>query len=781
MNPRSFPVQRPLVCLALSFGVGVLIGGYGSGISLFLPLLGLACSCLLILAKHWLRQSLAVGMCFFALFAGMLRTEVVLHPVLPPEGKYRISATVEGLPELREEDGRVKARLRDLTLINTDGYECRVPAAYWTYYPEKQLSPPTDGQRLRVEGAVYHPMGRQNPFGFNFRLYLLQKGISIGVSGARNLRLEGPVQTEPASFWLRARLLLSDRLDEAAGENSGLIRALLLGDRSALADETQQSFRDAGIAHVLSVSGLHVGILIFALYWLLKKTPLSAKTRFVLAMIALALYCRLLDFAAPVLRASIMSAVLLSSELAEERSDPLTGLAIAFMLILLIQPLDLFHAGFQLSFLAVLGIFTLGDWLTFLYNKLWIHRKRNRRMDAAVFALAAAFSASIFTFPIVLNTFHSVSLIGLFFSPLACIAVMWLMYYGLLILPLSLVWMPLARVLAVPLGWMISFFTKVTESAASLPLAAVRSAAMPGAAVLLLFVAVMTLTRYMRFRRYSLRLLTAVLCLILTAGVTIYANKSDNRYVRYTLFSTGNSDAAVIEDGPATYVIDTADRGGDLASYLLSKGRKIDSLFISHLHKDHIGGLQELLNQRIEIDRIILPSGAELAKRSDNSAELLSLAEESGIPIEHWAAGDSFASGRVRMEALWPMYGKIYPGMDANHHSMVLRFQLDGLTLLSGGDLSCEYEMYSAKPSHVLKLAHHASKGSSSADYLKTVSPQLALLTANRNRLPAASSTLHRLEEMGIPVWGTQDGKAIIIEARPEGAYSIRHYSDRGI
>ncbi len=781
MNSRSFLAQRPLVCFSISFGLGILIGGLYGGAPMTFPAAGLVLSAALLFVRWRLHLSTALALCFMMLFFGIFRASAALNPVVPPEGTYRVSASVRGLAEVREDDGRVKASLRNLRLVDEAGKEYYVKAAYWTYFPTEKARLFMDGQTLSMISNLYHPSGRQNPYGFNFRLYLLQKGMGIGLSGARDLTIEGPALGEHASVWIRARLLLGDRLEKAIGEGGVLIRALLLGDRSGLEEETRANFRDAGIAHVLSVSGLHVGLLAFGLYRLLKKAGLGSRRRFAIILAALALYCRLLDFAAPVLRASVMMAVMLGAELVNERADPLTSLALAFLLILLIWPLELFSAGFQLSFLAVLGILTLGDRLTVLYNSRRKGRGRRSTIDRAVSALTAALSASLFTLPVLLNTFHSVSLIGLLVSPIACAAVAILMYCGLFLLPFALISIPAAAVLAVPLRFLLTLFTDAVSRVSSLPFALLWGPAITPPAVALWLAALICMTRYARAGKARLRLLKAGICLALCVGLTWGLLWKDGKRLRYTLLSTGSADAAVIEDGRRTYVIDTADHGGDLAAYLLSKGRSVDVLFLSHLHNDHAGGLRQLLEQGVRIGKIVLPTGAELARREDGSADLLAMAEQEGIPIVHADRGDSFGEGRVKMEVLWPIYGKIYPGMDANHHSLVLRIGMNDLTLLSGGDLSGEYEMYSAVPAHVLKLAHHGAKTGTGEAYLKAVSPKLALLTAGPGRMSAASSVLKRLENMGIPLWGTQSGRALILEADEAGVFQLRHYGDRGI
>ena len=188
-----------------------------------------------------------------------------------------------------------------------------------------------------------------------------------------------------------------------------------------------------------------------------------------------------------------------------------------------------------------------------------------------------------------------------------------------------------------------------------------------------------------------------------------------------------------------------------------------------------------MLDQQVTIRQIVLPAHAEETKRSDDSHDILRMAKEAGIPVRYAAKGDRFEGERVKLDVLWPIYGKMYPGMDANHNSLALLVDLNGLSLLTAGDLTQEYEMYSALPAQVLKVAHHGAKGSTSPEYLQAVSPKLALLTASSTRMQYASAAMKRLDAMGIPVWGTQEGRAVIMTIPNPGSVSIQHYKDRGI
>ena len=705
----------------------------------------------------------------------MLYSHQAVRPALPPESRYQLTARVAGMAEPRQPDGRVRATLRDVELTDEQGLRHSLPGAYWTWYPEASASLPQDGQRLIMTSSLYHPDGQMNPDGFDFRLYLLQKGIPAGLSGGRDIVWEPATQTGPQSPWLRTRLWLADRLDEALGQDSALLKALLLGARDDLPEDLTRAFRDTGIAHVLSVSGLHTGLLVMVLLALLRWLRIGPKGQLILVAAFLLMYCRLLDFAAPVVRAAVLSLLLLTARLFHRRSDPLTSLAIAFMLILLIRPLDIYQVGFQLSFLAVLGIFTLGDSLERRYQRLSGHRRLPGWLNTVVRALITTLAATLFTAPVTISVFHQLPLLGLLWSPLACVIVAWLMWGALVLIPLGWLVPPLSEALAWPLVQLSRLLGAVSRWLAGADVAAWRAPALGALLTLAIFLVLWLMTRYVRLRPRG-RLLIGGLALLLALVPTLWPRE---RPLRYVQLSAGSADAALIEDGPLTIGIDTGDNGSDMSNYLLRRGRGLDMLYITHLHSDHVGGLRQLLEAGVRIEQIALPYGAMETAVADDSRDILALAADRGIPISFMGAGDSRQFEKSSVRALWPQSGQVYPGMDANHSALTLLWDLDGVSLLTASDLTGDYERYAAHPAQVLKLSHHGSKHSNSEAFLSIVSPQIALLTTADSVRDRASDTLARLERMDCQTYATNEGGALILTVGQAGL-SLEQYALRG-
>lgn len=716
-------MQRPLVALALVYGLGIMAGALGDGMSPGLRLAGLFCS---LSALLFLRQTrgwryAAIACSFF--FLGLLLSGLAAHPVLPEAGSYQVSAYVSGKSEIRAEDGRVKAQLRDVSLLDEQGESHQVSGAYWTYYPLEGSPQPEDGQRVEFTGRLYHPQGQVNPYGFDFRLYLLQRGIPVGISGGADLLLN----TGQPSLWYTVRRSISARLDGLFGAEGSLAKTLLIGDKDSLTEEVVADFRDAGIAHVLAVSGLHVSLLMSMVYLLLRRFHLSPVALFSVISALLLLYCRILDFTPSVVRASILTCMYLAGKCLRRRTDPLTALSAAFLLILLVRPLDLFSIGFQLSFLAVLGIFTLGDAINAWLNKKSLFTRMPGWLKTAVQAYTITISASLMTAVPIVNAFQRYSLIGLLIGPLACLLIGWLMAGYILTLLLSLVYPPMASLAA----WFPIVLAQIYQAGVSLaartPGAVMTMRDFPWYAALLIFALLLLCTRYVLLKP-GIKFILSGAILAFTVTLTLMPSTDAVRYIQ---LSAGNADSAVLRDGQQTWVIDTGEHGGELSNYLLSQGLKVDRLFITHLHADHVGGLRQLLDNQVVVQEILLPFGAREARIPDKSLDLLHEAEALGIPVRELGAGDILHSGRVSAQVLWPRKGALYPGQEPNDGSLVLLLDISGVSLLNAGDLSGNYAEYALREAQILKSAHHGSEPDNELDTLKLVSPQLALISAS--------------------------------------------------
>ena len=753
--------RRMLALYALLFGVGIFVGVRleNGGVWLMLSALSAA------IGIAFLRMGRAVwiAIAVSVFFAGAALSSFAAHPALPPEGEYHITATVREEATVRETDGRVKTTLKNAVLTDESGASYRLKGLYWTYWPEAADEPlPVEGQTAEFDGKIYHPAGKTNPYGFDFKLYLLQNGMQAGVTGGEGLVLSPHGQTKPKSMILRLRAAIIDKLRTLLQEDAALAEALLLGETEGMPEEIRAGFRKAGVAHVLSVSGLHAMLIMSLVVMLLERFSPSPRVMLCLSGVLLAFYGALVGMNAPMIRAAVLVLYQLLGRCVRRHADPLTGLSAGFITVLIIHPLDLFSAGFQMSFGAVLGMIMLGDRV-----RGFLARIRNKTLRGICTAYGVTLSATLGTALPMIYCFNRLSLIGVVVNPLICALIELLLPAFIVLLLISLISMPLALGAAPILSFLSRLATQGVQRLGEMPYAGITLPDPPWYLAAAIVLCLLLCTRYVDLSLKK-RLITGAAAL--TASVVLMLALQDHS-VRYVQLDVGNASAAVIEDGAQTIVIDAGEYGGDVASYLLSTGRRADYLFLTHLHTDHALGLEQLLADEVKIGCIFLPDEAEAGGISENIAALLVRAQEMGIPVQRVGAGDELASERVHIEVLWPKTDMVRAIADVNDTSLALYIDLDGVTLLHMSDVSDVYELYAARPADILLCGHHGSAASTGETFLSRVQPTVALIGGD----DPSEKTLKRLVNAGTMVYDTGTRGALTVRVRKE-AYFVRGY-----
>lgn len=237
-----------------------------------------------------------------------------------------------------------------------------------------------------------------------------------------------------------------------SGDNYSVLKALLLGDKSSITSNTYNNFKASGIAHILSVSGLHVGFVVLVLSFILDKLKVKRKANFLITTIFLLCYCALCNFSSSVVRASVMSICILLSNCIGEENDMLSSISFAGIILLFVNPFYLYKLGFKLSFTSVFGIIFLYKPLLNMFGKIKIPYH-------ICSALSLTISCQLGTLPVIANQFGvlpvSSVIANIIVIPLfsAYFSVCFVVFIFSLILPISFVFKPL--------GFALEFFFKV--------------------------------------------------------------------------------------------------------------------------------------------------------------------------------------------------------------------------------------------------------------------------------------------------------------------------------
>ena len=681
------------------------------------------------------------ALCALFLCLGAALGQAAWHPALPEPGEVHVRGVVA--EEIRSDGKRVRTVLRDVSI---DGKP--FPAgAYWSFYADEVPEGLAPGRTVEAVLRLYHPGGAANPGGYDFREYLLQRGVTVGLFGGGILRVDDGIR----SVWsvtARVRHRLTDGLIRTMGEESGgYAAALLLGVRSLVPGEDREAFSRLGIAHLLSVSGFHVAVLAGLLSLLLRLLRAPGRLRLALLALFLGAYCLLCGLGSPVIRASLLFLLADYGLLRCRQRQSLHLLSAACILTLLFSPAQLTGASFQMTYAALLGLVLVRPRIKSLL------RPEGKVRAYLWDALASSLAVQAGILLPLLYWYQEWPVLGILFNIPA-------LAFGSLLIAAD--WLALALL---PVPWLGSLAGQLAALLTRGLILAVRTLSRqpllnlwtPRAGLLTALGWAALLTGFgLKKLRPGRR---AALLLGAAAVMAVSLVPPPHRGSEYIQLSVGNEDAAVLRDEGFVLVVDTGEDGLELAAYLKQRRLSVDALVLTHLHTDHCGGVRALLDEGIPIRRAYMPWGAESAALHEDVPPLIEELRRSGTELLTLARGDSLSLPGGSLTVLWPEAGRVRPGLDANESSLCALLSLHGNTLLLTGDLDGRYELYAAHPADLLKVAHHGSAGSTSAEFLAAVDPGALILSCgdeSRRQNIAGRAP-------GVPLYCTLDGGAVTV------------------
>lgn len=769
---KIVPARNHLMLTAgLSFLVGCLLGKvlYGGSWLMGLMVIGVLVCAASLMGKRSL--TLGIAICFCAL--GLMRVMPALNPQIPKTGKYeQITGTVAGEGRLRT-DNRITFTLTDISL---DGQPVRGRAYCSVYYHDEEPPEVFDGARMSMPGRIYRPDGQSGESRFDFRTWMLQNRMQFGISVSQLPRVLNTPDTAPVTDWAyRLKNHFRNALTRTMGDGAELAMALLFSDREGVEEQEYQAFQRLGIAHILSVSGLHVGIIGAVVCWLLEKMRLGKAKWFVLAGFLL-VYCGLTGFSAAATRAAVMLLLSYVAAMFDRPSEPLNNLGIAILVVLLIQPMQAFSAGLVLSVSAVLGIDLLKPQLMSIVDRILPEPDKNpekyrgllvkaagRRLYRLWYGLVNAFVFSLSAqLGVLLPTamyFHQLPVYGVLINTLVTPLLTVLVPLDLLALATSSV-----PYLGQAVGWLAARLGDgalwTVRLLGTLPMASIKVGRVASLWMLVVLAAGVAVSRAIRAKCWHR--IAAVLAATAVAAVSLALSAPPA--TRYIQLAVGQADAALLFDREKTIAIDVGVDGNATLDYLQDAGRDIDALYLTHLHIDHTGGVPYLLDGGVKIKQVYLPANAALQRLDEKTLAVLERIQQEGIPIREIAAGEVHIYPTVTIRTLWPDAATLRTGQDANDLPLVLSIAMDGYTILNAADLTGRYENYAVEPCDVLKAAHHGSSDSNGEVFLDTANPQLVMISCSSGSqtLPGYAM-LERLHTRAIPYLRTDESGDITI------------------
>ena len=754
--------MRSLAAIAFSFSTAILLLGLlpaGSWIFWAAGLLAAAGGCVLLLPQLRARRRLRAYLLLilFAASAGLLYgrgwSAIISDPVQEKCGENHLfSATVCDWPERTDSGGwRVTVRLT----------EARGAKAV-CYAKDEEMGGLEPGQALL--GSAYWQDASE------ISSKELTTFTSRGVFALLYCE-EMPSVTQGQAGSLR---YLPQRLEKAFREKipqvwndstvAGLLQAELLGDRSGISEEMSDEFSEAGVSHLFAVSGLHCAFLLTLLSLLIG--PQRRRLLAAAGTVVLVFYMFMVGLTPSVVRACIMQFFLLLAPLCLRDADPITSLAAALLLILLVNPYAAASVSLQLSFASMLGLIVLTPRVSGYFQEK--KQPKARILRAACSFLVSTFSATlgamVFTVPLTAYYFGVFSVAAPFAS-LVCIPLASGNFMaGFLAVLLGFAWLPAAHVLGYVSLLLSKLFLLVVALADKIPFHALYTDTNPFLIWWLVFVYAIfllcVLTRD-RARKYAVAAVLAILTLALCVGLR--AAEYHEGELTAVAVDVGQGASTLLLSGEDVVLVDcgSSNRYKHPAQQVLSQlgSMEVTSLTavaVTHYHADHTNGLPELFD-RVKIRRLYLP---EMEDEYGVRDKLIALAQAQGTEVIFVTQQQSIPLGECSLTVFPPVGSG-----DPNEQGLTYLCSSDSFDLLITGDMSGQTELelvrrYPLPDVEVLLVGHHGSKYSSQQEFLSAISPEAAIISVGDNsyghptdaamsRLKAVGAKIYRTDEQG--------------------------------
>lgn len=647
------------------------------------------------------------------------------------------------------------------------------------------------GDKIKVYGKIKRLQVSRNKGMFNQALYYKAKKIQyicngesleITQTGKRNLR----------QYIFKVRMKIYYRLQKVYPEDTAeLLAAILLGIKSGLEEETKNLYQKAGILHLISISGLHVSCIGLGLYHFLRKAGVSFGGSGAAATLFLVFYGILSGESVSACRAIIMAVLMMGAWYLGRSYDLLTALSYAALLILLQSPYELYQAGFQLSFGAVLGIGIVSPELVRAFGR------NNKVLQAVVMNLGIQLT----TLPIILYYYFEIPLYSLLLNLILVPLMSLILCSGLLGVLGSYLGIGVGKFLGAGAIILLKSYGKIADGTLQLPFSNIRWG-QPALAGICGYYLVLALGVYMLHKMngrkdkimqeethlyeeygWEDKVNFSCICVVFISCLLLKYHPQDS--LKITMLDVGQGDGIVIEQKQGgVYLVDGGSTDVTQAGkyrilpFLKAEGIfKVQGIFISHMDADHISGIKELLEYHaqgeLQIDRVYLP---DIGEKDDIYTAMEEKIRQHNIELVYLSRGMKLEQKGLVIQLLQPVSKEIY--QDRNEYSMVFRLTYKDFSMLFTGDVEGkgEEEMLQSeqlKKTTILKAAHHGSEYTMCEELLAQIQPMFTWISCGKNNSYGHphQALLERIGQLNSKIYVTMNQGAITVET--DGAHMI--------
>ena len=687
---------------------------------------------------------------------------------------------IEGIVVSDKRDKEYK-EVYDLDVKKIDGIKIKKSKKYLLNIKKSKDINIKFGDYIKINAKIELPSKARNYMGFDYKRYLKSKKIIATILDVENVEILDVNKANTAenifnSVRNNIKKIMYKLLPKDARE---LAIGMMIGDKEELDANITENFKNSNLTHMLAVSGAHISYVILGLNLMLKKT--SNRFRKIFIICFLIFFVGVTDFTPSVQRASIMAILLLISTMLYRSQDTYTSIAFSGLVILIINPYSFFYVGFQLSFGGTIGI-------VLMYNNLIKRFKTNGKLKGyIVSSVCVSVCANLIIIPIMAFNFNTVSLTFWISNLLAGPFLGVIIILGFCVYLLSFVIFPVAKIISIPLKYLIYILLIIVKYCSKIPFSSITIRTPYIFEILIYYIVLYLVFNYAKIKPYFKKLVVIILIAILIANSCIHVQNHGKMIIYF--IDVGQGDSTLIRTAKNKTIL--IDGGGSenssfdvgaktLLPYLLDrKITVLDYVVISHFDTDHCGGILYLM-EHLKVKNIII---SKQGKESGNYNKFKNIVLDKGISVIFVKKGDKIKiDNETYMDILFPGNNLISDNI-LNNNSIVTKICYNNFSILFTGDVEeiaeneicSQYNTTNKLKANILKVAHHGSKTSSTAEFIKMVKPQIALIgVGEKNKFGHPNDgVIQRLKNMNTKIYRTDKMGEIVIQINNMGEVKI--------
>ncbi len=613
------------------------------------------------------------------------------------------------------------------------------------------------GNQIIFAGKLKKPLENTNPMLFNYRLSLLSNKIHTTMTIKDYSIIE--IKDVDKSFKHRMRTSFRNNIESLFDsnlneENSSLMKSIILGEYSYLEEENIEKYSNLGLAHILAVSGLHIGIIAGFLIYTLSHLGVRRKLNIAVTLGVIWFYGYLIGFPPSLLRANIMLSILFYGETLRELYNSINALFFAMFILLIINPMWIFNLGFQLSFMATFAI---------IYFTPKIQEVFYPYNNKITYGLSGILGVQVGLLPIQAYYFNQISILSIFsnliIAPILSLAliigaVMIVLFYSIpMLIPF--------------IGYILDFILSIefylVNILYKLPFGIIRFHSPEISEIIIYYIFILIVFGVIEVSKLSSYIKKAIIyylvALILFNFIILFTDKS----IEIQFIDVGQGDSILINTKEGSYLVDTGgsimdsfDVGKNITlPYLQKIGiNKLKGVFITHFDEDHSKSLP-LLIDNIDIGNILI-------SYEDNKSKIYNEIKENGISLIILKEDDLiWLDENTYIEVLSPNKDLINRKLEGNNLSLVFLLSYYDKEILFTGDIEKEAELQLVDKINgnvdIIKVPHHGSNTSSTEELLNKIKPSIAIISVGRNNFYGhpRKEIIERYEKLGTKLYRT--------------------------